>query len=274
MKRPLTFCLLLLCAAALHAAPVLTFAAMGDVPYAEPEFPVLTRQLKELPAATEWVVHVGDIKRGFGPCNGAYYQRVADVLRQSPKPLFILPGDNEWNDCPNPEKAWAHWTKHFAKFDTRWQHPIAVRRQKGREENIAFTREGVLVIGLSLVGGAVHDAEMWRQFLNDAARWVEVQLKEQPDAKCLVVLAHAFPSQKKHKVFADRFLAAAKQFPKPILYIHGDGHDWIEDRPFIDVPHVLRVQLTQGGHEDPLVVTVDPAAKEPFQLRRKFLGQK
>ncbi len=258
-------------AAALNAAPALTFAAMGDVPYTDAEMVTLERQLKELPATARWVVHVGDIKTGIGPCGAQRFAQVAGILRASPKPLFLLPGDNEWNDCPQPEKAWMLWKEHFAKMDTHWKLPFAVQRQAGREENVAFVQNGVLVMGITMVGGRVHDAAQWRHFLDDGSRWVETQIEAHPDVRCMVLLAHAFPSAQKHKVFAGRFEAAARQCAKPILYIHGDGHDWIEDRPFKAAPAVLRVQLTQGGLEDPLLVTVDPAAKEPFQLRRRML---
>ena len=46
---------------------------------------------------------------------------------------IIIPGDNEWNDCPDPAKAWAHWVRHFTRFDQRWKHKLPVFRQIGRK---------------------------------------------------------------------------------------------------------------------------------------------
>ena len=81
-----------------------TFAVMGDVPYSGPEYPRLRGQLKALPKQVRFVIHVGDITPGSGPCVETIYTRLAAILRQSPKPFFILPGDNEWNDCEFPKK--------------------------------------------------------------------------------------------------------------------------------------------------------------------------
>jgi len=65
------------------------------------------------------VVHVGDIKGGGSPCNEAVYVKVSDMLSKAAAPVFILPGDNEWNDFvdPDPIPAWSHWKKHFMRFD-------------------------------------------------------------------------------------------------------------------------------------------------------------
>jgi hypothetical protein len=82
-----------------------TFAVMGDVPYAPKEFELLERQISAIPDEVEFVFHVGDIKSGTVPCTEDIYQRVAKVLSASKKPLFIIPGDNEWNDCKKPDEA-------------------------------------------------------------------------------------------------------------------------------------------------------------------------
>jgi len=90
----------------------------------------------------------------------------------------------------------------------------------------------------------------------------------------VVIFAHAFPSQSRHGDFAKRFVATSRNLNRPILYIHGDGHTWRKDSPFADAPKVIRVQLTQAGKENPLLVTVKPDLPQPFILKRELIGGK
>lgn len=88
---------------------VLLFSVMGDVPRSDAEKEILRRQIDRHNAVgrARFVVHVGDIKSGQSPCTEAAYDSVARILKSLDVPLFIVPGDNEWNDCiaPGPEQA-------------------------------------------------------------------------------------------------------------------------------------------------------------------------
>ena len=140
---------------------LIVFSALGDIPYTPEEYQLLKQQLAELPKESEFVVHVGDIKPGKDPCIESTYQDVAAILEKSPCPLLIIPGDNEWNDCTNPDEAWPLWTKHLNRFEEKWKHTLDVKRQEKRDENFAFVRSDVLFIGINIVGGRVHDAKEW-----------------------------------------------------------------------------------------------------------------
>ena len=96
----------------------MTFAVMGDVPYSAPEYPLLRGQLKQLPMSVRFVMHVGDIKPQTEPCVETIYSRLAAIFLQSPKPFFILPGDNVWNDYQFPKVGWKYWKKHFRSANT------------------------------------------------------------------------------------------------------------------------------------------------------------
>ncbi len=266
--------LLFLCAlgvASVAVAAPFNFSVMGDVPYGEQELALLVRQVDELPRTSAFVIHLGDIKDGTTPCDEAVYARVSGVLRRSVQPTFIIPGDNEWNDCDRPKQAWRFWTKHFLKLDEHWKQTFTVTRQKSRPENFAFTHEGALFVGITMVGGAVHDKSEWKDFLKDGSEWVEEQFKNEGEkVKCAVVFAHAFPTEKHHGIFADRFPAAARKFGKPVLYLQGDGHVWLRDQPFENATNVTRVQVDQGGKAPPIVVTVTGDAKESFRFDRRL----
>lgn len=250
------------------------FCAMGDVPYTPEDDRLLPEQIAELPSAAEFVVHVGDIKGGAPPCHEAVYQKVAGILSRSARPVFIIPGDNEWNDCidPDPDQAWKYWSKHFMRFDRRWQHNLPLFRQLEREENFSFVRNGVLFVGLNIVGGRIHDPAEWKQRHAECLNWVRRNLNAKgDDVSSLVIFGHAKPAGS-HTDFFDPFVEDAKQFRKPILYLHGDGHRWIHDRPFT-AKNILRVQVDQGGTAPPLKITVTDDPKEPFVFDRRIKDQ-
>ncbi|MCA9016565.1 MAG: metallophosphoesterase, partial [Planctomycetaceae bacterium] len=221
-----------------------------------------------IPADAEFVVHLGDIKTGSTPCDEAVYKKVFGMLRQSKAPVFIIPGDNEWNDCTDPDQAWRLWERYFMRFDRRWQHALPVIRQWEHEENFSFVTGGVLFVGLNIVGGRVHDAAEWKRRHAADLDWVRRNLRRfGAEVNSLVILGHARPVQN-HSDFFDPFTQDALKFQKPILYIHGDGHLWIYDRPFA-ARNILRVQVDQGGIAPPLKVTVTGDKTTPFQFDRR-----
>jgi len=247
---------------------LVTFYAMGDVPYAPAENVLLPRQIAELPKDAEFVIHVGDIKSGSKPCDETVYNKVFGMLSQAAATVFIVPGDNEWNDCANPDQAWEYWDKYFMRFDRRWRHRLPVFRQLEREENFSFVKENVLFVGLNIVGGHVHDASEWKKRHADGLNWIRRNLRRfGADVSSLVIFGHANPNEK-HSDFFDPFNKDAREFKKPILYIHGDGHRWIHDRPFA-AQNILRVQVDQGGIAPPLKVTITDHQTSPFEFDRR-----
>tara|TARA_R110002095_G_scaffold105757_2_gene92556 strand:- start:6161 stop:7024 length:864 start_codon:yes stop_codon:yes gene_type:complete len=245
-----------------------TFYVMGDVPYKPAEDVLLPQQIAAVPSDAQFVIHVGDIKGGAAPCNEAVFQKVAGMLSQSKTPVFIIPGDNEWNDCANPDQAWKLWEQYFMRFDRRWQHRLPVIRQWEHEENFSFVKGSTLFVGLNIVGGRVHDAAEWKQRHAADLDWVHRNLRRfGAEVSSLVILGHAKPIRI-HNDFFDPFSKEALQFQKPILYIHGDGHAWIYDRPFA-AKNILRVEVDSGGIAPPLKVTVTGDKNNPFQFDRR-----
>lgn len=246
-----------------------TFYAMGDVPYVPAEDQLLPKQIAELPQDGRFLIHLGDIKGGAAPCTEDVYIKVSSMLRKAKTPTFIIPGDNEWNDCTNPDLAWKYWIKHFHNFDTHWKYDFKVSRQKVRNENFYFRLNRVLFVGINLVGGRVHDAEEWKTRHAQDIAWIESTLKSNRDScHALVLLGHATPVPK-HNDFFTPFVALVNEAKLPVLYLHGDGHKWIKDKPF-GTDLITRVQVDQGGIAPPLKVTVQADPKSPFVFDRRL----
>lgn len=274
MVQPLILALFFLNSAlygqdAVPAKTLVRFLAMGDLPYAKGEYDLLVKQIERLPVeGNSFAVHVGDIKPGAWQCDESIYLKVSNILKQSKLPVFALVGDNEWNDCTDPDAAWKLWTKYFMRFEQNWAHQLGVYHSLEREENLSFVRNGVLFIGLNLVGGQVFEDE-WNTRLAQDVKWVERNLDRFGEqVSSLVLMGHAQINQK-HDGFIKPFNVIADKFGKPVLYLQGDGHRWIHDRPF-PAQNILRVQVDQGGIAPPLLVSVTDDKENPFQFERRL----
>jgi hypothetical protein len=234
---------------------------MGDMPYTPGDYLLLPEQIQlhNEQSPSSFMIHLGDIKGGAIPCLNQIYNSVGDMLKVLLVPTFIIVGDNEWNDCSNPDEAWDFWLATFDQFHENWPDAPTVETQPARPQNFAWVEQGVLIMGLTMPGGATHSEAEWASFLADGAEWTTSHLDSAgPEVYAAVLFVHANPSAK-HDPFMVPFREAAQTFARPLLFLHGDGHVWIEDQPWPET-NIYRVQVDQGSNADPLQVTVDPEA--------------
>jgi len=246
----------------------IVFSVMGDVPRSLEEDTLLQKQIQvhNLESPSKIMFHVGDIKSGGDPCSESVYKKVSGFLKKLDVPVFIVPGDNEWNDCDNPSQAWTYWEKYFLKFDKNWKLKYNVEYQSEQPENFAFRIKGISFIGINLVGGRVHDQDVWNEKMQHDALWIKKQFQSK-EIKAAVIFAQANPNEK-HELFMKQFRTAANTFAKPILFIHGDGHRWICDKSWLE-QNIIRVQVDQGKIADPLQVTVQIDKEIKFEFERE-----
>jgi hypothetical protein len=208
---------------------VTTFYAIGDVPYNNAQAIRLQTQMMNVAPDAEFLIHVGDIRYAgsYSTCTLAQYQAVAKILAKSSKPVFIVPGDNEFNDCPNFSQAWAYWKSTFLNFETKyWVPRFSVTRHPTRPENFYFIHKGTMFVGLNIVGGYVHSATEWRTRLTALETWMEslVNTSKLPT----VLFAHAEPTSN-HAAFFTKLVAYfnAMNPQTPMLYLNGDLHRYV-----------------------------------------------
>ena len=245
-----------------------TFSVIGDVPYnANDEFFLREHiRIHNNVSNASFMVHLGDIKAQQDPCSESAYLKIANILRELTIQTFVIVGDNEWNDCADPDEAWTFWTTHFARFDEQQSSNRNVLRQSERDENFAWTEEDVLLIGLNLVGGRVHDSNEWATRLNHDSDWVEEHFSSALESVyAAIVFGHAIPMPKPETFFT-RFREAVKEFGHPVLYLHGDGHSWIHDQPWPE--NITRVQVDDGSISPPVQVSVSSELDPVFSFNR------
>lgn len=251
----------------MNCSDPLVFSVMGDTPRSDEEKIILQEQISmhNKLSQSQFLFHLGDIKSGESPCTENNYELVADYLKQLTVPVFIIPGDNEWNDCEYPDQAWGYWNKYFMAFDQNWKMTFDVHRQKNYSVNSAFIQKNVLFIALNLVGGRIHNQIEWDMMQNNAAEWIKKNIQKK-GISAAVFLIQANPDTK-HKLFMDQFIPLIENFMRPVLLIHGDGHHWLYDEAW-QVPNLIRVQVDKGGIADPLQVTVSGNTMKKFQFER------
>jgi hypothetical protein len=211
-----------------------------------------------------FMVHLGDIQAQSTDCPESVYTTTAEILLGLDVPTVVLPGDNEWNDCGDPAQAWGYWKDTFGTFWTAWPERPGFEVQDAWPLNVAWREGGLLVLALTVSGGAVHDQGEWDEMLAYAATWVRVQLAEHSDATSLVVLMHAHPADE-HQAFMTPVLEDLDAFEGPVLVIHADGHTWLDDQPWPAAPEVRRVQVEPGADAPPLQVT---STTSGFEIQR------
>ena len=108
----------------------------------------------------------------------------------------------------------------------------------------------------------------WDALMKGGAEWVGAQLRRDgTEARAAAVFAHANP-RTEHALFMDPFRAEAGKFEKPVLFIHGDGHQWIKDRPWPE-RNILRIQVERSGLPPPVRVTFRSGEGKGFHFERK-----
>merc|ERR1712150_364089 len=56
----------------------------------------------------------------------------------------------------------------------------------------------------------------------------------------------------------------------PIIYIHGDGHEYEVENSFRDIPNFTRIQVDMGDIAPPIRVRIEKGSSTPFQIDRRF----
>lgn len=105
-------------------------------------------------------------------CRPGPYNELAQVLKGSEVPMFIIPGDNCYYDCANWQAGWEYWKDAFLGFHENWDPKYNVRIQPVRKENFAVTWHRVLFIGIhTLWTRRIKNMFHWKDIENDNINW-------------------------------------------------------------------------------------------------------
>jgi len=249
------------------------FYAMADAPYTDHEREnIMPYQIKNLSSSADFLVHLGDLQDAADGCQESAYQAASAILKQSNIPVFVIPGDNDINDCADFEHGEEQWTKHFRHLDKNWDHSFFVTRWGKLEESFAFLKHRILLFGLNIVGGSPHsDSEWKRRHTEHLHRVKELMTKLKDEYDVAVLLAHASPSSNHADFFEeeDGLASFVKEIGKPFLHLHGDDHVWAESEGAFDVDNYMMVSLDCGEIASPIKVEIDTTKENPIKISRE-----
>ena len=258
-----------------------SFFVIGCVPYDEGDRDVLIAQISSLNATdTDFLIHVGDIKNGESDCSQDILDDVDSILKLSPVPVFMVVGDNEFNDCRNisPDEALDMWRATFVGFNAKyWSRNFEnMTTSSERPEIFSFIHRKTLFLGVNVVGGKIHDTNEWASRHEGDVEWVtENMLEYGSEVHSVVMFGQADADADTADFFNPVVLFLRKRFPSdiPILYVCADTHTWGYTPNMFDLDNFLRVRI-KGGVSDPVVrITVDPESTgidpvDAFQVER------
>mmetsp|Transcript_28179 Transcript_28179/g.43559 ORF Transcript_28179/g.43559 Transcript_28179/m.43559 type:complete len:542 (-) Transcript_28179:139-1764(-) len=251
----------------------ITFYAMADAPYTDHEREnIMPYQIMNLSSSADFLVHLGDLQDAADGCQESAYQAASAILKQSNIPVFVIPGDNDINDCADFEHGEEQWTKHFRHLDKNWDHSFFVTRWGKLEESFAFLKHRILLFGLNIVGGSPHsDSEWKRRHTEHLHRVKELMTKLKDEYDVAVLLAHASPSSNHADFFEeeDGLASFVKEIGKPFLHLHGDDHVWAESEGAFDVDNYMMVSLDCGEIASPIKVEIDTTKENPIKISRE-----
>lgn len=229
----------------------------------------LPGQLKNLPDFDSDAVmfHLGDWNSPFATsCNEESYITNTNLYKDSSVPVYFVPGDNEYNDCPDPDQALSFWREYLVGFETQyWDEPTwnITRQDPDYAENFAYVNNGVLFIGVNLVGGTVHDSREWQERHAANLEWIDDQfLINEGDFDVMVVLAHGDPVVLANEGFYRTFYARVEDnYNVQVILVNRNlqGENWGLEARFNGIANLMRV-VAEGSVWPPLLMQIDTKA--------------
>jgi len=278
------------------------FITFGDMPYRLPEdyarFENLIKQVNhEKPAFS---VHVGDFKSGSTVCSDEYFNKIFTYFESFSRPLIYTPGDNEWTDCNresagkyDPLERLALLRKMFfteAKSLGQKKIPLSTLGSNPEfakyVENVAWEHGGIQFATIHLVGtnnnfkGTDNTEFIEREKANIA--WLDEIFARASDKAGLVMFTQAdmFYSRMispAYQKIIDKLSQLSRQYGKPVLWVNGDSHRFIVDKPLLNpdkrstILNFTRLQVFGDADLASVHVTVDPRSKELFTIRQMLM---
>jgi len=228
----------------------LAFALMGDVPYSQFQATRLDAMIDAMNAEPlAFVVHVGDITSGTGPCGDEWLVARKEQFARFRHPFVLLPGDNDWTDCHrtgfDPLERLEKWRSLFCfSIDN-----FSLERQEGKYcENVRWVHDNVVFVGLNIPGSYnnIENPAEHAQRMAAVFAWLDEAEALARSRDGLVVLMQANPFVTR-RLGADGFSEVRERLrrlgaamPGKVLLVHGDTHRYRDDEP---LPGLRRVEV-------------------------------
>lgn len=285
--------------------PTLTFIALGDAPYGDPEktYPPYRKLIANINATDpNLVVHVGDT-HGHNTCDDALLDQMRAFMNTFTAPVLYTPGDNEWTDCkytddgefdPLDRLAYIRQT-YFPNAMTLGQTPAPVENQAavGYPENARFRLNNIGFITLHVVGSNnnfdPYDLSAVQEFMARTKAdldWLSTSFDRFDGADAIVVALHAdmFVPQSGFAGFTRGWRRTSpyrdigvmlgqrsSAFGKPVLLLYGDSHVQKTFQPFPKArPWLHAIEVFGYPDIKAIEIAIRPGSDTPFTVSQQF----
>jgi hypothetical protein len=231
---------------------------MGDVPYSQPQANLLDGMIDRMNAEKlAFVVHVGDITSGQGPCHDEWLEARRKQFGRFRAPFVLLPGDNEWTDC---HRGGMEPLERLRKWRSLFCVPVAMEtfvRQPGKYcENVRWVAGNHVFVGLNIPGSNNNlgrDPAEYGERMQAVFKWLDEAAAMARSHDGLVVLMQANPFLKPrlpgvangYEATLQRLTQLGRDMPGRVLLVNGDTHQFKDDEP---IPGVRRTEVYGSPH--------------------------
>jgi hypothetical protein len=238
----------------------LTIFITSDSPYTFPEHKQLAHDLGTIQMKADFLVHLGNIQNvTVSQCALAQYSEVSGMLQESKIPTFMVPGENDWVNCPDQQVGFERWANTFVRFAHKSGPKMEIDYQQHRMENFAFQQKGVLFLGIHVVGGRPTTYSEFTSRMSDNVAWIQAMYNlYAAETNGVVVFGNAAPGLLQLQDFFDTMASFLGPTGKPILYVHANSGSGGVDihKPFIDYSNIVTIQAPIGGKQPPLPIII------------------
>ena len=228
---------------------------MGDTPYSEEQIGRVDRLIEELNREDlAFVVHIGDITSGRGPCTNEWFQERKQQFAKIRHPFVLLPGDNDWTDCHRTGYAPTERLQYWRSLFCQGKFPPTLERQRGEYcEHVRWTGGKTLFVALNVQGSnnnlgrtAAMDAEHLAR-MKAVLAWIDdserVMRSRKLERIVLLMQANPFQRPRAGPNGFDELIERVKRLvaanPRAVILVNGDSHTYRDDEP---LPGLRRIE--------------------------------
>lgn len=228
-------------------------------------------------------VHLGNTQKVSNSlCLEESYRSTSYLLAKGPRPTLVVPGNNDWFDCPFREKSMDLFLKYYGQdyITTQWHaehyEPLELERSEEHPELFAFQYEGILFIGVHLLHVQAEEETHhgWDNRMKMNMEWVASSVETyfaKYNLRGAVILGHGARTARTRPFFismSNYFLNITSRQDLPVMYLHGQGNEFQVDTKFSNETEwysYVDVQIHPSGFADPVLIDVAPQIEGKVQ---------